>query len=166
LRPGRAALKPKPILGPKVSRHSMRDTTSRGDVTEFEVATALLRQGRKLLRPLSSACRYDLLMDNEDGTFTRIQCKTGILREGRVEFRLYSISGHRPTAVSYGGQVDAFGVYCPQTRESYLVPVAALGSRGAIASLRVLPSRNGQVKKVRLASDYLVDSPQQSLQSR
>jgi hypothetical protein len=99
-----------------VQGRSMRDTTSRGDITEFEIATALLRQGRKLLRPLSSACRYDLLIDNEDGTFTRIQCKTGILREGRVEFRLYSISGHRPEAIAYSGQVDAFGVYCPQTR--------------------------------------------------
>jgi hypothetical protein len=44
--------------------------------------------------------------------------------------------------------------------------VTALGSRGAIACLRVLPARNGQVKRVRLASDYLVDSPQQRLNGR
>ena len=48
----------------------VKDTTSRGDIAEMQVAAALVRAGKKLLRPLSSATRYDLLIDNEDGTFT------------------------------------------------------------------------------------------------
>lgn len=39
-----------------------RDTTGQGDETELAFALALTRAGRKLLRPLSSAARYDLLM--------------------------------------------------------------------------------------------------------
>lgn len=134
----------------------MKDTTTIGDVTEMEVATALVRKGKKLLRPLSAATRYDLVIDNEDGTFVRVQCKTGRLREGRVEFRLYSVSGHRTQGVGYRGQVDAYGVYCPQIDAIYLVPVTAISACGAIATLRVDPARNGQTRGVRQAAEFTI----------
>lgn len=134
----------------------MRNTTRIGDITEMAVAAALVRQGRKLLRPISSATRYDLLIDNEDGSFVRVQCKTGRLRDGRVEFRLYSVSGHNTKAVGYVGQVDAYGVYCPQTATTYLVPVTAIGACGALATLRVADARNGQTRGVRLAAEYAI----------
>lgn len=134
----------------------MKDTTSRGDVTEMEVAAALVRRGHRLLRPLSSATRYDLLIDHEDGTFTRVQCKTGVLRKGCVVFRLYSISGHNTLAKRYGGQVDAFGVFCPNTHTAYLVPMDALRDCGNTASLRVTPARNGQRKRIRAAAEFVI----------
>lgn len=135
----------------------MRDTTSRGDLAEWHVATALLDCGKRLLRPVSNAMRYDLLVDNEDGTFTRIQCKAGVLRQGRIVFRLYSVSGHRGTRErSYDGDVDAFGVYCPQTRGTYLVPMAEFSGQRTAACLRIDPARNSQRKRIRLASDFLI----------
>ncbi len=134
----------------------MRDTTSRGDLTELEVATALMRAGRRVLRPLSNSSRYDLLVDNEDGTFLRIQCKTGILHEGRIVFRVYSISGHNTRAVPYHGQADAFGVYCPQTHGTYLVPMEAIAPCRTMVSLRVDPSRNGQMRGIRSANDFII----------
>ena len=76
----------------------MKDTTSRGDIAELQIAAALVRHGKRLLRPLSSASRYDLLIDNENGTFTRVQCKSGVLRNGCVLFRVYSMSGHETRA--------------------------------------------------------------------
>jgi hypothetical protein len=117
---------------------------------------ALVQCGRRLLRPMSSATRYDLVIDNDDGTFTRVQCKMGVLRWGRVEFRTYSVSGHRTERVNYGGQIDAFGVYCPETGRAYLVPMEAVARCGAVASLRVAPARNGQSHGVRMASDYVI----------
>jgi hypothetical protein len=53
-----------------------KDTTQRGDIAEAYVVAALVGAGHRLLRPLSAACRYDLLIDNEDGSFTRVQCKS------------------------------------------------------------------------------------------
>ena len=135
-----------------------RNTTALGDLTELEVATALARIGKKLLKPISAATRYDLLVDNEDGTFTRIQCKTGILREGRITFRLYSVSGHNSRGVPYRGQVDAFGVYCPQTKRAYLVPVEVIDRCGTIAALRVEPARNGQQRGIRSAIDFMIQA--------
>jgi hypothetical protein len=58
----------------------------RGDLAEMEVATALMRAGMTVLRPVSSAGRYDLAIDAGGGAFTRVQCKTGILRKGRILF--------------------------------------------------------------------------------
>ncbi|HEX9437743.1 MAG TPA: group I intron-associated PD-(D/E)XK endonuclease [Candidatus Limnocylindria bacterium] len=145
------------------SAKTWQETTGRGDETELAVALALVRAGKRLLRPLSSATRYDLLVDNEDGTFSRIQCKTGRLRGGTVEFRLYSISGHNTRQNGYRGQVDAFGVYCPDTAETYLVPLTALRACEAIARLRRTPARNGQRRRVRSAAEYVIGGPDQRL---
>lgn len=135
----------------------MKDTTAQGDIAEWQVAAALIRDGRKLLRPVSGAARYDLVVDNQDGTFTRIQCKAGRLRNGRIEFRVYSMSGHRGTrGRTYSGQIDAFGVYCPSTGESYLVPMTELAGHARAACLRVAVAKNGQSKRIRLARDYVI----------
>lgn len=131
-----------------------RNTTASGDVAELEIAAALARDGRKLLRPMSSASRYDLVVDNDDGTFTRIQCKTARTIGGRLEFRLYSISGHTPLKKGYSGQVDAFGVYCRESRRTFLVPVGAIDRCATTACLRVEPPRNGQRRGIRAAVDF------------
>lgn len=104
----------------------------------MEIATALMRAGMTVLRPLS-AVRYDLVVDMGGGVFTRVQCKTGILRNGRVLFRVCSADSRHPLGVNYEGQADAFGVYCPQLATSYLVPMSAVAGLGIVASLRVDP---------------------------
>jgi hypothetical protein len=135
----------------------VKDTTSRGDIAEMQVAAALVRAGKKLLRPLSSATRYDLLIDNEDGTFTRVQCKSGVLRNGCVLFRLYSMSGHDTRPKPYGAAIDAFGVYCRETSTTYLVPVGILNGQANMAALRVEPARNGQRRGIRMAAEFAID---------
>lgn len=136
----------------------MRNTTLQGDITEAQIAAALVAAGQKLLRPVSSASRYDLLIDHENGCFTRIQCKTGVLQGGRVVFRLYSISGHTNVAKHYAGQVDAFGVYCQETGETYLVPVDALADCQSAATLRVSAARNGQRSGTRPAEQFRISA--------
>lgn len=136
----------------------MRDTTSRGDISELSVAAALALAGKKLLRPISSATRYDLAIDNQDGTVTRVQCKTGRLRDGRIEFRVASVSGHTTDNKPYLGQIDAFGVFCPENRAVYLIPMSAVEHCGTLATLRVSPARNGQKLRVRFATDFLIEA--------
>jgi hypothetical protein len=123
----------------------------------MEIATALMRVGLTVLRPLGAG-RYDLAID-AGGAFLRVQCKTGILREGRILFRVCSADARRPLGVPYEGQADAFGVYCPQNSTAYLVPMAAVAGLGIVASLRVDASRNGQSKRVRYAQDYEIKMP-------
>jgi len=137
-------------------RSAVRDTTGRGDITEMEVMAALMRAGRRILRPMSAASRYALVIDEGNRVFTRVQCKTGILRDGRIVFRAYSISGHRSRPNAYKGQIDAFGVYCPQTRQAYLVPMTVVSACSTTVALRVSRARNGQIRGVRPASDYVI----------
>lgn len=132
----------------------MRDTTSRGDLGELEVMTALVRVGRRVLRPVSTGLRYDLAIDNGDGTVVRVQCKTGVLARGRIVFRVCSTDARRHQGVPYHGEVDAFGVFCPQTRATYLIPMSAVGSCATMGCLRVDRPKNGQSKRIRYAADF------------
>lgn len=134
----------------------VKDTTSRGDLSELEVATALMRMGRQILRPLSAGLRYDLAIDNGDGTFARVQCKTGILRDGFITFRVCNADGRRPNGIPYLGQIEAFGVYCPQNRRAYLIPIEAVGANVSTARLRLDATRNGQQKGIRLADSFQI----------
>ena len=133
-----------------------KNTTSKGDIGELEIALALIRAGYSILRPLSTGLRYDLAIDNRDGTFVRIQCKSGILRDGFIEFNVASADGRRPNGVPYTGQIDAFGVFCPQNGNAYLVPIERLAARASKGRLRVDAARNGQVRGITFAEPFEV----------
>jgi hypothetical protein len=130
----------------------VRETSLIGNRTMGIVLAALLDAGYRPLLPFGDGHPYDIALDI-DGRLIRVQCKTGRLIRGAVCF---------PTAIwcrgnkyrSYRGDADCFGVYCPETRQVYLVPVGHAPDRSA--SLRVDPPRNGQAKGVRWAKDYVV----------
>jgi hypothetical protein len=54
----------------------------------------------------------------------------------------------------YTGEVDFFGVYCPDTDTVYLVPSADVEDCHNSVALRVTPPKNNQAKRVRWAADY------------
>jgi hypothetical protein len=105
-------------------------TTAKGDIAEQAIVLALMKAGKTVLRPVSNGLRYDLVVDNLDGTFARIQCKTGTLKcdRGVIRFRPRSADARRPNGVPYHGQIDMFGVYCPQNGQVYFVPIEDLGT--------------------------------------
>jgi hypothetical protein len=78
------------------------------------------------------------------------------LTNGAVHFHPCSIDSRsepgRCVRKGYVGQVDLFGVYCPQVKKCYLVPVAIAPATGCY--LRVTPARNGQRRGIRRAADY------------
>lgn len=115
-----------------------------------------MRAGRRVLRPLSSASRYDLVIDNDDGTFTRVQCKSGRVRGGSIVFRVYSVSGHGGVSVPYADSVDAFGVYERTSGGCYLVPISEIRGRVGMVCLRLTPARNGQQRGIHVASVFAI----------
>jgi PD-(D/E)XK nuclease superfamily protein len=127
-----------------------------GDRTTLAVMLTLREAGFAVLTPFGENTRYDLAID--DGCrLARVQCKTGRLRKGAVLFAVCSCYGHhlraKDTRRDYHGQVDYFGVYCPDNLAVYLVPIADLSVR-VQAALRVEPARNNQRFNIRLASSY------------
>ena len=126
-----------------------------GENSEAAVLAALLRAGKIVLKPFGDNQRYDLVTDEGDGKFCRIQCKTGRLKhDGAVLlFDTCSSYVHRGRGKrDYKGDADVFAVYSPELDKVYLVPVAETGSRGC--HLRVIPSKSGQFKKTRVAAKY------------
>jgi hypothetical protein len=138
----------------------MRDTSRVGEIAVAQVLAALVNQGKFVLTPFGDSRRYDLGIDEEDGRFVRVQCKNGKLIKGAVMFYACSVDSRsqkgRCIRKGYRGQVEAFGVYCPDNGEVYFVPVEDVPTTGCC--LRVDPPRNHQKKGIRWAKDYRIDS--------
>lgn len=116
------------------------------------MAAALVNAGKDVLLPLYGAhCRYDLVFEDEEG-FHRVQCKTGRVLGNIVHF--ITTSRTKNEHRDYRDDVEFFGVCCLQRQETYLVPVDDVPLWAA--SLRLHPTRNGQTKGIRWASDYLL----------
>ncbi|MGH2360956.1 MAG: group I intron-associated PD-(D/E)XK endonuclease [bacterium] len=130
-----------------------RNSKSVGDVTQSQVMAALLKRGKKVLMPFGDNFRYDLVVE-EDGRFTRIQCKTGKMNRGAIVFAVASSQYHRGgKRQDYRGQVDAFGVFCPDNEKVYIIPIDDLPLVRE-AKLRLTPPENAQVKGIRWAAKY------------
>jgi hypothetical protein len=134
----------------------LRDTKSTGELSELIVAVSLGRAGYLVSKPLGENTRYDLIID-KDGTLSRVQVKTGRLRNGAILFNAYSSHYHRRggSCRSYSNDIDFFGVYCPALRSVYLIPIQDAATLNC--TLRVDGTKNGQHSQIRWAQPYLVD---------
>jgi len=108
--------------------------------------------------PFGENTRCDLILERAGG-LARVQCKTGRLRHGAIVFAVCSCYGHHRNPLTarrdYSGQIDLFGVFCPETTGVYLVPIEAIPTKSA-AYLRVDPPKNKQFNRIRFAADYEV----------
>jgi hypothetical protein len=135
----------------------LRDTKSVGELSELIVAAAFAGAGYLVSFPFGESKRYDLII-GKDGVLSRVQVKTGRLRNGAILFNCYSVHARGDGRLrTYRGSIDFFGVYCPDVNGVYLVPVDDVPA-ACYASLRWAPSKNGQHTKVRWAQPYLISS--------
>ena len=130
-----------------------RNSKAIGDITQSQVLAALLKQGKKVLMPFGDNFRYDLVVE-ENGSFSRIQCKTGRVDRGAVVFAVASSQYHRGgKRQNYHGQVEAFGVFCPENGKTYIIPIGDLPLVRE-AKLRLALPKNSQGKGIRWAVQY------------
>ncbi len=132
-----------------------RDTKRIGDLSEIMVLGALIRAGYYVSIPFGENHRYDLIAEKHNALY-KIQLKTGRLRKGAILFACYSVHVHRGGGMRrYAGEIDLFGVYCPDVDRTYLIPLNDIAAFSG--SLRIEPPKNGQEKKVRWADRYLLE---------
>ena len=132
---------------------------SQGTESEMISATELIKAGYTVLMPYGYMHRYDLVIEDADGRFWKIQCKTAWLStqtEGVLIFAGCSLTGTHGgkgglKKRGYQNEVDYFAVYSPDTKKVYLVPAEGIGNQ---CSLRLTPSKNKQERHVRYAADY------------
>ncbi len=130
----------------------MRNTKEIGDTAVAGVLAKLLKKGYAILLPFGDSQRYDLVLD-KNGQFFRVQCKSGRVRNGCIRFNSSSTQwykGHRRK--NYKGQVDYFGVYCPDLDKTYLIPVNVVGETQGI--LRITKPKNNQAKYIRWCNAF------------
>ncbi len=133
-------------------RMARRNPKSIGEHSEGQIISAFFRAGKVVLLPFGDNQRYDLVVD-EDGQFLRIQCKTGRVKDGCVQFSTCSTNFRSSQRYDYRGQADVFAVYVPPPLDRvYVVPVSDVCR--SVAVLRLRPPQNSQVNRIKMASDY------------
>ena len=129
--------------------------SEKGEISEVMVLAQFVKSGTRVLRPYSASLRYDLVIEDGDG-FHKVQCKTGRLKDGVVVAQVCSVSAPHRGGIKkgYKGEIDLFGIYCPETDEVYIVPVEDAPSREI--RLRIEKTKNNQSSSVRWAKDYVL----------
>src|SRR5688572_27024356 len=127
---------------------------TRGEVTEAVVLSEFVRLGVDVFVPWAHHLPFDLLVSADGDTFLRVQCKSGRERGGCVIFNSAS-TDHGRGPQHYRDRADLFAVWCPTVDQVYIVPVEEAGNRDT--SLRLRPTRNNQVRRIRLAEEYTLE---------
>ncbi|WP_415379808.1 group I intron-associated PD-(D/E)XK endonuclease [Halosimplex sp. TS25] len=131
------------------------DPKERGEKSEAAVIYELIRRDITVLEPFGDNERYDVVVEI-DGTFHRIQIKTGRLEDGRIQFETRS-SGTLTRKVEkegYSGDIDYFAVYSPDMEETFIVPVA--DAPETTMGLRVEEAEK-QSPNINWAENYQID---------
>ena len=142
----------------------MVSPSQKGERSEAAILHALVASGRVVLMPWGASQRYDFVIDEGNGCFTRVQCKSGVYRHGCVYFRTASADRRRPNGDPYVGQIDAFAVYCPELDASFLVPMEHIQAR-QVPALRIDPPANGQAFGIRWATPYVLERVRKTIPS-
>jgi hypothetical protein len=131
-----------------------------GAESEAVIAAALIQAGYTVLTPNGYMHRYDLVIEDANGEFWKIQCKTAWLSKdgATLRFNGYSLlmKGQKGRSqskrMSYENDVDYFSVYSRDTRKVYLLPITHV--KNTENCLRLIPTGNNQEKNVRYAAEY------------
>jgi hypothetical protein len=130
-----------------------------GERAQAHVIAKFLEIGYTVLLPYGDSSRYDLVIEDAEGRFWRVQVKSAwVEREGYMVFATTSLRSRSTnrriiySRAGYQGQVDYFAVYSHELRKTYLLPVNDVSQTRT--HLRLVPSKNNQEKNVHWAADY------------
>ena len=135
----------------------MIETKRKGNLTELECITELVRLGYVVSIPFGEDSRYDCIVDINNRLY-RIQCKTSSEKIDDdvvigIHFKTCRQSGNRASITSrmkYSkDEIDFFAT--SYQGKCYLVPVEECSIEKL---LRITPPKNGQTKGVSFLKDY------------
>ncbi|MFL5839388.1 MAG: group I intron-associated PD-(D/E)XK endonuclease [Thermoleophilaceae bacterium] len=114
----------------------MAPLKTKGDMAELIVAADLVKRGYRVAFPFGEDCDFDLLFWEPD------EC-----RLQRVQVKYTESDGR-------DDRLDR--VYDATTDQCFYVPAVELGGGRDEISLRLVPTRNNQRLRIRMATRYLV----------
>ena len=129
------------------------DTNLTGTITELKCKLYFLELGYIVSTP-DSPTRYDFILDTGE-KLLKIQVKTSKSEDNGEKFTFETSSSHITRNGSnrrgYNNEIDYFCTWF--NNECYLIPVDECGLRGK--TLRLTPTKNGQIKNISFAKDYI-----------
>lgn len=125
-----------------------------GNKTLAIVITELVKRDYKILLPFMDNERYDFVIDH-NGILSRIQCKTGWLKDGSIYFRTCAINLKKGkwTTNCYDGEIDMFAVYSPDLDKVYMIPFDKVKAK-TMMLLRVEDTKQNRTLNINWAKDY------------
>jgi hypothetical protein len=129
----------------------------KGNITELECMTAVVRLGYNVLTPYGDCERYDFVIDI-NGIFYKIQCKTSRTEDNGASFIFSCRSNHRKNGKIVhhkytSDEIDFFITYFDG--QCYLIPIEDCGGT---KHLRILEAKNDQERGIAWAKDYLLET--------
>jgi PD-(D/E)XK endonuclease len=131
---------------------------AKGDLAELKVAADLRARGYKVAIPYGEDWDFDLILCRDDGRLERVQVKY-VRSDGcviEVPCRSHSLTRGKIKATKRytAAQIDWIAVWDAAFDRCFYVPASELGPGMSVLSLRLTPSRNGQVRGIRSAERY------------
>lgn len=138
-------------------RHHTKD---KGDIAVGQVIADLLQNGARVFLPLSEHLPCDLIAASGSmKELRRVQVKYLAASRGILRLDLRSTHSDRHGVHRKRielEEIDAFAVFCPDTSEVYYVLRHEIPEETRTrVSLRLASSKNGQIKRIKKASDFV-----------
>ena len=128
------------------------DTNIVGTITELKCITYFLELGYTVSVPQNPS-RYDFILDTGE-KLLKIQVKTSHVTDGGFEFSTCSSHFVKGKHTHTDYKSDGIDYFCTwYENNAYLIPVEACGKTDK--KLRTEPTKNGQVKGIAFAKDYI-----------
>lgn len=132
------------------------DNITKGTITELKCITYLLECGYNVSVP-QKPTRYDFILDTGTDLF-KVQVKTCHHRhdEDSISFATASRRQGRNGTISHDYRLDSIDYFCTwYDGQCYIIPVLECGRHEK--NLRLKPTKNGQIKNIAFAENYLVE---------
>lgn len=130
----------------------MSETCRKGDIGVAMVLADALRRGYKAAMPVGEDWPYDLIVLRQ-GRLERVQCKY-VRSDGRVISAKCRSTNAWLTRKYTQHDLDWIAVYDQTSGKVCYIPARLLGSGKSELKLRLVPSKNKQVKGIRWASEF------------
>ena len=137
----------------------MLTSDQKGSIAEMEIATAAIKLGIGVFKPLSDGHRFDLIFALPR-TLLRVQCKSA-WRKGDV--LVVNCRSCRRSAEGYvrrtytSEEVDVLAAYSLELDRSFLVPMHQVPDAGSMY-LRIAPVLNGQRASINWADEFAFEA--------
>ena len=131
-----------------------------GDIAEVAITLNALKKGWSVSKPVGENQRYDLILD--DGvSLLKVQCKSAKLKQEIISAsltRMTRLKDKYKRETYTEQEIDAFGIYCPDIQQCFLIKIKELtvdGKAQGSVNLRLKESTGNNQHHIRLAKDYM-----------